>query len=188
MSFRLLQNVCFWRTTKMIYWCWKLRIVPESSPPAYIQIVLCCVIWTQLGDMWRHRLRNCSDNQRKLYIWVQTKSWIWFAIKEIWNFQKLSGTATTMHIEHQVEVLKVGTFTDPVCHLYGIFWVNLKCQPSITLYKWFCLFGAGSVSMLEGCRVHFFQKCILNHLKNVWGRHPFAYFPSLSPRYSEHLK
>ena len=30
----------------------------------------------------------------------------------------------------------------------------------------------GSGSMLEGCRVHFFQKGILNHLKKVWGRHP----------------
>ena len=46
----------------------------------------------------------------------------------------------------------------------------------------------GSGSMLVGCRVHFFQKGILNHLKKVWGRHPFAYFPSHSPRYSEHLK
>ena len=30
----------------------------------------------------------------------------------------------------------------------------------------------GSGSMLVGCRVHFFQKGTLNHLKKVWGRHP----------------
>ena len=56
----------------------------------------------------------------------------------------------------------------------------------------FCRWKAGPGFMLSDSRVHFFQNCILNHLKKWWEHlsapHSGPHFPSPSPRYSEHLK